>query len=112
MLENDMPMIFGKDRDKGIRMKAGALELEVVQLEHNGFNISDLLVHDETDHVMAGMLAGMRNPDFPVAVGVLYCEPAQAYDVVVHEQMNAAVAANGQADINSLLRSGSTWTAT
>ena len=109
VLENDMPMIFGKDKDKGIRMKAGALELEVVQLGLDGITESDLLVHDETDHAMAGLLAGMRNPDFPVAVGVLYCEPAQAYDVVVHEQMNAAVAANGLADINSLLRSGSTW---
>ena len=58
---------------------------------------------------MAGLLASMHNPDFPVAVGVLYCEPAEVYDTVVHEQMNAAVAANGLADINSLLRSGSTW---
>ena len=112
VLENGLPMIFGKDNDKGIRMKPGALELEVVQLGLDGISESDLLVHDETDHVMAGMLAGMRNPDFPVAVGVLYCEPAQAYDAVVHEQINAAVTAKGLADINSLLRNGATWTVT
>jgi len=107
-----MPMIFGKGNDKGIRIKPGALELEVVQLGIDGISESDLLVHDETDHVMAGMLAGMHNPDFPVAVGVLYCEPAQAYDAAVHEQISAAVAAKGLTDINSLLRSGATWTAT
>ena len=110
VLENGLPMMFGKDNDKGIRMKPGALKLEVVQLGLDGISESDLLVHDETDHIMAGMLAGMHNPDFPVAVGVLYCEPAQAYDDAVHEQINAAVAAkDGQSDMNSLLRSGSTW---
>ena len=112
VLENGMPMMFGKDNNKGIRMKPGALELEVVQLGCYGISESDLLVHDETDYAMAGMLAGMHNPDFPVAVGVLYCEPAPAYDAVVHEQISAAVAANGQTDINSLLRSGPTWTVT
>ncbi len=110
VLENGMPMIFGKDKDKGIRMKTGALELEIVQLGIDGISESDLLVHDETDHAMAGLLAGMRNPNFPVAVGVLYCEPAQAYEAAVHEQINAAVAANEISDMNSLFRSGTTWT--
>ena len=109
VLENGLPMMFGKDNDKGIRMRPDALKLEVVQLGLNGINESDILVHDETDRVMAGMLADMRNPDFPVAVGVLYCEPALTYDDAVYEQINAAVDANDQPDINSLLRSGSTW---
>jgi hypothetical protein len=41
---------------------------------------------------------------------VLYCEPAQAYEAAVHEQINAAVAANEISDMNSLFRSGTTWT--
>ena len=105
-------MIFGKGNDKGIRMKPGELELEVVQLGIDGISESDLLVHDETNHVMAGLLAGMHNPDFPVAIGVLYCEPDQTYDAVVHEQVNAAIASNGISNMNSLLRSGATWTVT
>ena len=112
VLENGLPMIFGKGNDKGIRMKPGELELEVVQLGIDGISESDLLVHDETNHVMAGLLAGMHNPDFPVAVGVLYCEPDQTYDAVVHEQVNAAIASNGISNMNSLLRSGATWTVT
>jgi hypothetical protein len=43
---------------------------------------------------------------------VFDCEPAQAYDAAVHEQISAAVAVKGLTDINSLLRSGATWTAT
>ena len=110
LLEHGDPMIFGKESDKGIRMKPGALALEIVQLGVDGITEADLLIHDETDRVMAGLLAAMRNPEFPVAVGVLYCEPAQAYDAAVHEQVNAAHAANGVADMNALLRGGATWT--
>ena len=110
VLEHGHPMIFGKDNDKGIRMKSDTLELEVVQLGVNGITESDLLVHDENSHVMAVLLAGMHNPEFPVAIGVLYCEPAQSYDMAVHEQITTAVAANSDADMNRLLRSGATWT--
>ncbi len=110
LLEHGDPMIFGKESDKGIRMKPGALALEIVQLGVDGITDADLLIHDETDRVMAGLLAAMRNPEFPVAVGVLYCEPAQAYDAAVHEQVNAAHAVNGVADMNALLRGGATWT--
>ncbi len=110
LLEHGDPMIFGKESDKGIRMKPGALALEIVQLGVDGITEADLLIHDETDRVMAGLLAAMRNPEFPVAVGVLYCEPAQAYDAAVHEQVNAAHAVNGVADMNALLRGGATWT--
>ena len=91
-------------------MKSDTLELEVVQLGVDGIAESNLLVHDETNHVMAVLLAGMHNPDFPVAIGVLYCEPAQSYDTAVREQITTAVAANADADMNSLLRSGATWT--
>lgn len=110
LLEHGDPMIFGKESDKGIRMKPGALALEIVQLGVDGITEADLLIHDETDRVMAGLLAAMRNPEFPVAVGVLYCEPAQAYDAAVHEQVNAAHAVNGVADMNALLRGGATCT--
>lgn len=110
LLEHGEPMIFGKDSDKGIRMKPGALSLEVVQLGVDGVTEDDLLRHDETSRVLAGLLGAMRNPDFPVAVGVLYNEEAEAYDSAVNQQVDAARAADGDADISALLRGGATWT--
>ena len=110
LLEHGAPMIFGKDGDKGIRMKPGELSLEVVQLGVDGITEADLLRHDETNRVLAGLLGAMRNPEFPVAVGVLYNEEAEAYDSAVNQQINAAREANGEADINALLRGGATWT--
>jgi 2-oxoglutarate ferredoxin oxidoreductase subunit beta len=84
--------------------------LEVVQLGVDGVTEADLLCHDETNRVLAGLLGAMHNPEFPVAVGVLYCEDAEAYDTAVYQQVDAARAADGVADINTLLRSGATWT--
>jgi hypothetical protein len=43
VLEHGKPMIYGKDQDKGLRLKNN--EIEVVQLG-NGITESDLLVHD------------------------------------------------------------------
>jgi len=43
-LEHGKPMVFGKNRDKGIRRKPDG-DIEVVQLG-NGITESDLIVHD------------------------------------------------------------------
>ena len=44
VLEHGKPMVFGKERDKGIRLRG--LHPEVVQLG-DGVSEDDLLVHDE-----------------------------------------------------------------
>jgi 2-oxoglutarate ferredoxin oxidoreductase subunit beta len=106
-LEHGLPLLFGKRREKGLRLKPGKLELEVVTHGANGITLDDVLVHDEKNLVMAQMLAGLEPPHFPVALGVLYCSPAAAYDADVQAQM--AAAGPHKDDINALLRSGRTW---
>ncbi len=71
VLEHGKPMIFGKDRDKGIRLNG--LHPEVVTIGENGITEADLLVHDEQaeEPYLALMLSRMFWPEFPVPVGVL-----------------------------------------
>ncbi|MEQ8702261.1 MAG: 2-oxoacid:ferredoxin oxidoreductase subunit beta, partial [Bauldia litoralis] len=110
-LEHGQPMVFGKERDKGIRVKPGTVGVEVVTLGENGVTEADLLVHDETDHNIASLLANMGHPEFPVPVGVLYCNPEPSYERMVHQQMDEArEKSGGKADMNALLRRGYTWT--
>ena len=45
VLEHGKPMIFGRERDKGIRLNG--LNPEVVTIGENGVTEADLLVHDE-----------------------------------------------------------------
>ena len=75
-LEHGKPMIFGKDRDKGIRLNG--LHPEVVDARQDGVTEADLLVHDAhaEDPYLALILSRMFWPEFPVPVGVLRDVPA------------------------------------
>ena len=59
-------MIFGKERDKGIRLNG--LHPEVVTIGEDGITEADLLVHDEhaEDPYLALILSRMFWPEFPV----------------------------------------------
>ena len=110
-LEHGEPMLFGADGDRGIRLDPRSMRLEVVQIGTDGATVGDLLVHDERNRVLAGMLATMEGPVFPVPMGVFYCDPdAETYDDAVHRQVAEAKASRGLGDLDQLLRSGHTWT--
>ena len=68
VLEHGKPLIFGKNRDKGIRMNG--MRPEAVQLG-GGVTEKDLVVHDETNLSLAFML-GNFEPPMPTPVGVFY----------------------------------------
>ena len=109
-LEHGKPMRFGKDGRKGLRLKPGKLELEVVTVGENGIADADILIHDETDRTMAGMLALMQPPSMPIALGVLYCNPTESYERKVTAQIDEAKAKAKIADLGAVLRQGYTWT--
>ena len=110
-VEHGKPLVFGREGDKGLRLNPGILKLEVARLGENGVSEDDLLVHDETNRTLAGMLAAMEPSAMPVALGVLYCDPVPSYDRQVGEQMAAARGPlDPGPDLNALLRQGHTWT--
>jgi 2-oxoglutarate/2-oxoacid ferredoxin oxidoreductase subunit beta len=110
VLKHGEPMIFGKDRDKGIRLRG--LHPEVVSLG-NGITEADLLVHDEAaeDPYLSYMLSRMFYPEFPVPVGVLRNIDRPTHDQLVTAQLDDAVTQYGKGDLRKLLLSGETWTA-
>jgi len=62
------PMIFGKEKNKGLVLNG--LKLEVVTIGENGIIESDILVHDaeESDNTLHLMLAKL---DYPLATGII-----------------------------------------
>jgi 2-oxoglutarate/2-oxoacid ferredoxin oxidoreductase subunit beta len=110
MLEHGKPLIFGKNRDKGIRMNG--FDLEVVQLG-NGVAESDLIVHDEKHPraAYAFLLAHMEErPGFPTPIGVLRSwEHVPRYEDLINEQLAEVQAKRGKGDLGKLLRAGDTW---
>ncbi len=109
-LEHGAPMIFGKDRDKGIRLVG--LHPEVVTIGENGVTEADLLVHDETaeEPYLALMLSRMFWPAYPVPVGVLRAVPRPTHDRLIEEQIASAIAKSGAGDLDDVLNGGETWT--
>ncbi len=107
-LEHGKPMIFGKNRDKGIRLNG--MEPEVVTLG-GGITEADLLVHDESakEPSLAYLLSRMRQPDFPEPIGVFRCVEKPRYDELLNAQIRQAVAAEGPGDLDQLFHDGETW---
>ncbi len=108
-VEHGKPLLFGKDNDMGLRLDPKTLTLSVAKLGEDGVTEDDILVHDETNKAMAQLLAAMEPPDFPVAIGVLYCNPAESsYEDAVRDQVDAA-STGGTPALNDVLRRGNTW---
>ena len=113
VLKHGEPMIFGAEKNKGIRLNG--LQPEVVMIGENGVSVADLWVHDETDPdaTRTQILSRMWWPDFPVPVGVFRRVPRPTHDQLLIEQIDgakAARAAKGPVDLQKLLASGETWT--
>jgi len=110
-LEHGKPLIFGKNRDKGIRLNG--FDLEVVTLG-NGITEKDLLVHDvhHPRPAYAFLLAHMElRPGFPTPIGVLRAwGDHPRYEDVANAQIQDVVNKKGKGDISKLLNSGDTWT--
>lgn len=108
-LEHGKPLIFGKNRDKGIRLNG--LEPEVVQL---GGDVAedDLLFHDEMslEPSLAYLLSRMRYPEFPEPIGVFRAVDRLRYDVELNRQIDTAREKKGPGDLQAVFHAGDTWT--
>ena len=110
-LEHGKPLIFGKDRDKGIRLNG--MEPEIVELG-KGVTEDDLLFHDEkcSEPSLAYLLSRMRYPDFPEPIGVFRAVDRPRYDEQINHQVRDAIQAKGEGDLSKLFHAGETWSVT
>src|SRR5262249_59984735 len=87
VLEHGKPLIFGKNRDKGIRMNG--MRPEVVVLGTNGGSEKDLGVHDESNLSLAFML-GNFVPPMPTPGGGFFAVFRPAHDPAMKHQIRGA----------------------
>jgi 2-oxoglutarate ferredoxin oxidoreductase subunit beta len=107
-LEHGKPLIFGKDRNKGIRLNG--LDPEVVTVG-NGISVDDLLIHDEKaeEPSLAYLLSRMVHPEFPECVGVYRAVERPTFDDVLNKQIEDAIRAKGRGKLEDLFRNDDTW---
>ena len=108
-LEHGKPLVFGKNKDKGIRIVG--TELEVIRFA-DGFGPDDCLVWDEvlTNPATAFLIAQLGPPDFPTPVGVMRSVEVPSFEERAVAQIQAEIARKGEGRLDDLLRSGDVWT--
>jgi 2-oxoglutarate/2-oxoacid ferredoxin oxidoreductase subunit beta len=104
-VEHGKPLIFGKERDKGVILDG--LTPKVVSLSEVAE--SDLLVWDETDQNLAWLFCTNPSPEMPSPVGVIHVKPAEDFERRVHAQVDEAIERRGRGDLKKLVYSGDTW---
>ncbi|MAE62900.1 MAG: 2-oxoacid:ferredoxin oxidoreductase subunit beta [Phycisphaeraceae bacterium] len=105
-LEHSRPLIFGADRDKGIRLHDH--KPEIVDLS-SGIKEDDLLFHDEHDESLAFLLSRMNHPDFPEPMGVFYSIEDDCYEDLLESQIAEARKAKGEPDLEAMFNAGDTY---
>ncbi|MFI3290056.1 MAG: 2-oxoacid:ferredoxin oxidoreductase subunit beta [Rikenellaceae bacterium] len=110
VLKHGEKMTFGAKGEKGLVLDG--MKLKVVTLGEDGYSIDDVLTHDakEENPTLHTMLAGMKFPEYPVALGVIRSVDAPAYDAEVAKQVETVKATAKIKSVTDLLNSGETWT--
>jgi 2-oxoglutarate ferredoxin oxidoreductase subunit beta len=107
ILENGQPMIFGKEKDKGVRLDGNK---PVIVDIGDKWSMDDVLVHDESDYVIASLLSNMSyQTDFPDPIGVLYAVESETYEETMVAQINEAIKKKPSGNVQDIINAGDTW---
>jgi len=110
VLRHGQPMIFGKNKDKGLMLDG--LKIKVVTIGGEGVTPKELLVHDayESNPGLHMMLVNMGPADnLPIALGVIRSVKDKTYEANVRDQVNEVRKQTVIHNMDDLLHSGATW---
>jgi 2-oxoglutarate ferredoxin oxidoreductase subunit beta len=109
VLEDDKPMRFGAENNKGLRLNG--LTPEVVTIGENGVTEDDLWVHnaDDPEGMGAYILSRLGYPEYPTPIGIFRRMNLPTYDGQVHQQVDDAKA-KSTPDLAALVRGSVNWT--
>jgi len=107
-LEHGRPLLFGKQKDKGIRLDG--FTPQAVSLADGRYSAADLLVHNEKDSTLAFILANMiHNPELPRPMGVFLAVDHPTYEDQMTGQIARVRSRKGEGDLQKLLDGDETW---
>ena len=108
-LEHGKPMIFGKERNKGLILDG--FNLKVVTIGESGVKESDILIHDAAceDTTLHMKLALMEGPEMPIALGVIRDVVEETYDAAVETQITEVQAKSKVKTFDELIDTLEHW---
>ena len=102
------PLLFARDT-KGLALDVETLSLKVVDVADGDWKAAGVVVHNPRNRGLAHMLVEMAFGPFPMALGVIYEDPAPTFERAVMAE-RAQLTAGKVADLGKLLSRGQTWT--
>lgn len=111
ILRHGEPMLYGKNRDKGLVIDHENLKLKSVRIGENGISEKDILVHnmENPNPGIHMMLVNMKFPDLPVALGVIRAVKDSTFNENVCDQLERSRQHPTYHNVDELLNSGGTW---
>ena len=107
-LEHGQPMIFGKERDKGIRLSG--TQLEVFDLAEGGEEACLVWNEEDPNPAMACMLAQLTPaPTSRTPIGVLRSVEEPVYDTETVAQIQREIESKGEGKLEDLVYAGEVW---
>jgi 2-oxoglutarate ferredoxin oxidoreductase subunit beta len=108
-VEHGKPMIYGKDKNRGIRLNG--LRPEVVEVGKD-CQQDDLLIHDEKadEPTLAYLLSRMYQPHFPEVFGVFRNVRKPTYEELLDGQVADQLGKRGQGKVEDLFKAEDIWT--
>ena len=103
-VKHGQPLVFGQDGAKGLAFDAKTMTLHVIDAKARP---DDVLVHDETNRVLAQLLLGMNAPEFPVALGVVLRQPSVSFEKTYYANQPTGMKRTGR--VANALRQTSVW---
>ena len=105
-LEDGQPMIYGKEKNMGLRLNG--FDFEKVEVSDN----SNLAVHTEssTNDAYPQLLAEMTdNPNLPTPVGVFRKIEKEIYEDTFYQQIDSVTKKQGKGNLKQLFITSDTW---
>ena len=110
-LEDGKPLIFGKQKDKGIILNG--LKTEVIDLNKaTAEQKKKLLIHKENDPspAYAYLLTQMEYPELPVCFGVFRSIEKPTYDQLLDQQQKMVIEKHGKGKLQDIIYNEDVWT--
>ncbi len=103
-VEHGKPLVFGKDRNRGIVIKD--MKPEIVSF--SGKAPPEVAVYDETNPGLAYLVSSLTQPEFPVPMGVLRAVRRPSYEELYYDHVKA-VGDTKEHELETLLAGPDAW---
>jgi 2-oxoglutarate ferredoxin oxidoreductase subunit beta len=104
------PMLFANGT-RGLTLDRESLSVRVVDVVDGDWEAAEVIVHHPANKMIAHMLIDMPFGAFPMALGVIYEDPAPTFESAVVRQ-NQEASAGKKPDLQALVGKGQSWEVT